>query len=134
MSSAEIAQMQMELNVFGEIVSNLINTHGMDSPEFKAADAKYSDMVNARDVAVAANLKAADAAFCVEVREAYGPNYDNIPHGQEESTFYALGAIAGRIIQTHGVDSPEFKEAEALYARIVPAWTAFKNAAALAAK
>jgi len=80
-------------------------------------------------------VAAASAAFCDKVREEYGPNYDKIPRGQEQSTLLALGAITGRIIKTHGMNSPEFKEAEAKYARIVPEWTAFVHArdAALAA-
>ena len=126
--------MQMELDEFGETVGNLILTLGPNSPEFKAAEAKYAEKVDARDAAVAANLEAADVAFCAKVREVYGDDYANIPDGQKDSTFYALGAIVGRILQTHGKDSPEFKEADAKYARIVPSWTTFKNAAALAAK
>lgn len=91
-------------------------------------------MVDARDAAVAANLEAASAAFGAKVCEEYGSEYTNIPRGQEESTLHALGAIMSRILETHGMDSTEFKEAAAKYARIVPAWTAFENAAALAAK
>ena len=70
-------------------------------------------------------VAAASATFCEKVREEYGDDYANIPHGQEESTLHALGAIVGRLADMHGLDSDEFKEAEAMYVQIVPAWTAF---------
>ena len=73
---------------------------------------------------------AASAAFRTLVQEVYGKT---IPEGAEQSTLYDLGDGVSNLINTVGQDSAAFKKAEAEYARIVPAWTAFCNARAAAA-
>jgi hypothetical protein len=74
-------------------------------------------------------VTAASKAFRLKVKEVYGDMY-NIPEGQEQDTLWAIGEIYGNLINSpeFGPDSAEFKEAEAKYTEIVPAWTAFVNA------
>ena len=72
-----------------------------------------------------AAVVAASAAFRTLVQEVYGICVDD---GAEQSTLYDLGAGVGNLINTVGQDSAAFKKAEAEYARIVPAWTAFCDA------
>ena len=77
-----------------------------------------------------AAVVAASAAFRFRVQEVYGKT---IPKGAEQSTLYELGAGVSNLINTVGLNSAAFNDAEAKYARIVPAWTAFCNARAAAA-
>ena len=67
----------------------------------------------------------ASAAFRAVVKTVYG---DTIQEGQEQSTLESFGVIVSHLINTVGPASAKFKEADAKYMQIVPAWTAFVNA------
>ena len=75
-------------------------------------------------------VAAASAAFCTLVQEVYG---FRVTEGDEQSALHSCGAIVCNLINTFGQDSDAFKKAEAEYAQIVPAWTAFCNVRAAAA-
>ena len=73
----------------------------------------------------AADLTSASAALNNACRNAFGPDVVNTLC---KETFFTCGAIVGELINTHGMASPEFKDASAKYEAIVPIWLSYLTA------